>query len=416
MAGQSLSLQTRIRHWTSSIPAVIWILFAGGLINSIGTAFLWPLNSLYIHTVLGKSMTTAGLVLMSMNGAGVLGSLVGGYLYDRIGGKPVMLMGLLGSAVVVLSLGFITAWPLYVAGMVLLGFTQSMVWPSANALIGELWPTGGRRAFNMFYVVNNLGVAIGTAIGGMLAAISFLLVFVFNAISYLIYTGVFVIAMRKHRQQLANEPVVTEVPAVDSIRTAQNGMSVPITLPVLFLSLGMLVSWTAYSQWVGPIAVYTDQQGYGLTAYSFLWTLNGLIIVAGQPILTNLLKRFMSAISVQVLAGSMLYFLTFLLIAWHPNYTGLLLGMVIMTIGEMIILPGVPAAVSQLAAKERMGFYQGIVASASTGGRMAGPVLGGLIFDNYGSVSLFGFAAAICVVAMASFVGFYFTTRRYILK
>jgi MFS family permease len=299
--------------------------------------------------------------------------------------------------------------------MVVLGFTQSMVWPAANALIGELWPGGGRRAFNMFYVVNNLGVAIGTAIGGVLAAISFLLVFVFNGISYLIYVAVFVFAMSKHRQQ-ETVPVLQDLPAPDSVPAAKGDINVPITLPILFLSLGMIGAWTAYSQWVGPIAVYTDQEGYGLTAYSFLWTLNGLIIVAGQPLLTYLLKKYMSAISVQVMVGSFLYFLTFLLIAWHPNYTGLLLGMVIMTIGEMIILPGVPAAISQLAPKERMGFYQGIVASASTGGRMAGPVLGGLMYDSYGPVSLFGFGAGVCVVAMACFVGFYFTTRRYILK
>ncbi|WP_018130932.1 MDR family MFS transporter [Effusibacillus pohliae] len=412
MLHQADQLRARIAGWYSSIPAVVWILFTGGLLNSIGNSFLWPLNSLYIHTVLGKSMTTAGIVLMLMNGAGILGNLAGGALFDRIGGKWVILVGLLGSAVWVTALGFTHSFPLYVALMITLGFTQSMVWPSFHALIGQLWPSGGRRAFNMFYVVNNLGVAIGTAIGGFLAEISFLLVFLLNGLSYSLYAAIFLYALRRHRVPEESDSLDPASALPENQPAAVTQTAVSIAAPVALLSIGILIAWTAYSQWAGPLAVYTQQAGYPLSSYSFLWTLNGILIVAGQPFLTPLLSRFLRSLTLQLITGGLLYVATFVLIAGFPVYTGFVLGMAVMTIGEMIILPGVPAAINRLAPKERMGFYQGITASAATAGRMLGPVLGGMVFDHAGAIRLFLLAAIACLAATACFVGFHLSSKK----
>lgn len=414
MSNLALQFQTRVRSWTSSIPIVIWTLLVGGLINSIGTSFLWPLNSLYIHTVLGKSLTTAGVVLMLMNGAGVLGNLVGGALFDRIGGKPVIVTGLLSSAGFVISLGFTHSWPLFVTFMVLLGFTQSMVMPSLQALVGQLWPEGGRRAFNLFYVVNNLGVAIGTALGGLLAEVSFLLVFLLNGVSYLLYVAFFLYGLRNKQQSGLDQFPVGHT-ALARNQSAVSGPTPSIVIPVAFLSVGIMISWIAYSQWAGSIAVFTKEAGYSLSSYSFLWTLNGILIVLGQPFLIQVLKRFTQRISVQIVAGGILYTAAFVLISVWPTYSGFLLGMTVLTIGEMIILPGVPAAINLLAPKERLGFYQGIAASSGTAGRMLGPVLGGIVYDTHGAIPLFILASVACLVATVSFIGFYASTRSRML-
>jgi MFS family permease len=58
--------------------------------------------------------------------------------------------------------------------------------------------------------------------------------------------------------------------------------------------------------------------------------------------------------------------------------------MLILTVGEMLVWPAVPTIADQLAPKGREGFYQGIVNSTATGGRMIGPLLGGMLVDLYG--------------------------------
>ena len=38
------------------------------------------------------------------------------------------------------------------------------------AMVGSIWPEGGRKAFNAIYLAQNVGVAIGPAIAGIVAA------------------------------------------------------------------------------------------------------------------------------------------------------------------------------------------------------------------------------------------------------
>ena len=68
------------------MPKALWLLVLGMAINVTGSSFLWPLNTIYIHDILGKSLSVAGLVLMLNAGASVIGNLTGGYLFDKIGG------------------------------------------------------------------------------------------------------------------------------------------------------------------------------------------------------------------------------------------------------------------------------------------------------------------------------------------
>ena len=60
-------------------------------------------------------------------------------------------------------------------------------------------------------------------------------------------------------------------------------------------------------------------------------------------------------------------------------------AMVILTIGEMFVWPAVPTLADQLAPKGREGFYQGIVNSMATIGRMIGPLIGGILVESYGT-------------------------------
>ena len=75
------------------MPKTVWLLVIGMAVNMTGASFLWPLNSIYIHDHLGKSLFIAGLVLMLNHFTSVIGSLLGGYLHDKIGGYRSVLLG-----------------------------------------------------------------------------------------------------------------------------------------------------------------------------------------------------------------------------------------------------------------------------------------------------------------------------------
>lgn len=389
-------MQTSWFQWIRSIPRPILILILGGFINSTGSALLWPLNTIYIHNILGKSLTTAGFVLMLMNGAGIIGSMVGGYLYDRIGGKKVIIVSLMGVTIILYTMAITQNWYVYLTGMTLLGLLQSSVWPALNALVGSLWPEGGRRAFNMLYVTNNAGVAVGTALGGLLAAISFSFVFAMNATSVIVYIVFVLIGIRvgsvTRTNELAAAQLQTGAPSVTSL-------PLRTTLSLWGLAIGMLLSWMAYSQWQGAVAVQTQLLGYPLSSYSLLWTINGVLIVGMQPLLLPFIRRYLKQVSRQIVWGAGLYAISFAIITWSPTYLGFITGMIILTIGEMLILPGIPAAVNEAVPVERVGTFQGLIGSAGTAGRMAGPVLGGFMFDQYSVTSVFLMATIFSVLS-----------------
>lgn len=83
----------------------------------------------------------------------------------------------------------------------------------------------------------------------------------------------------------------------------------------------------------------------------------------------------------------------------HISY---IIAMLILTLGEMLILPAVPAA-AQLALKEREGAYQGVIGGATSGGRMVGPLLGGMMYDYGGSSSVWTLAIAFMGASLVMF-------------
>lgn len=75
-------------------------------------------------------------------------------------------------------------------------------------------------------------------------------------------------------------------------------------------------------------------------------------------------------------------------------------AMVVLTFGEMFYTPALPTIANWLAPKGRQGFYQGIINSAATGGRMIGPLFGGIMVDQFGMIALVSILVVIVLMAI----------------
>jgi MFS family permease len=154
-------------------PRDLKVLLIAMFINSTGMAFLWPLHTIYITQSMGRTLSEAGFVLMFHSAAEIFGSFLGGYLYDRIRGKRTLLFGVISSALLIFFISIGLPWPIYIVAMFLLGLGIGTIFPPIYALAGIVWKKGGEKSFNLIYLVLNLGVAIGTALGGTVAQYSF---------------------------------------------------------------------------------------------------------------------------------------------------------------------------------------------------------------------------------------------------
>lgn len=372
------------------MPRVVWLLVIGMAVNVTGSSFLWPLNTIYIHDHLGKSLSVAGIVLMLNAGASVIGNLIGGTLFDKIGGFKSVLLGIGITVSALIGLSFWNDFLPYVIFLTIVGFGSGIVFPSMYAMAGSAWKEGGRKAFNAIYVAQNLGVAIGSALGGLVASFSFDLIFAANTVMYIIFLCIAVFGYRNIKAESNQTSVIAESGAVKSHTKLY---------ALLTLCIGYLLCWVGYVQWQSTISTYTQDLNISLSHYSLLWTVNGALIVMGQPLVSLVVKRI-SSLKLQINIGIVIFIVSFGVAAGAQEFSAFMAAMVILTIGEMLIWPAVPTIANSLAPKGREGFYQGIVNSTATGGRMIGPLLGGLLVDFYGISMLFMVLMGLLVVSI----------------
>jgi MFS family permease len=376
------------------MPKNLWLIIIGMVVNVTGASFLWPLNTIYLHNELGKSLSVAGFVLLLNSFASVFGNLIGGTLYDKVGGYKSILTGIVITLIALIGLCFLHDWPFYVIFLTIIGFGSGIVFPAIYALAGAVWPEGGRRTFNAVYVAQNLGVAIGSALGGLIASYSFNYIFIANTLMYVIFFSLVLFGFKNMGSDYAQSVnIMTEGKPVKnkSILTA-----------ILILCTGYLLCWVGYVQWQTTIASYTQDIGISLKEYSLLWTINGALIVLGQPIVNRLVNKFAKNIKKQILVGLVIFIGSFAVASFAGSFAGFLTAMVILTIGEMFVWPAVPTIASELSPKGREGFYQGLVNSTATAGRMIGPLLGGFIVDLYGMQMMFATFMILFVLAMGT--------------
>ncbi|HCE0768022.1 TPA: MFS transporter [Staphylococcus aureus] len=360
-----------------NIPKSVWWLVIGMALNITGSSFLWPLNTIYMKQELGKSLTVAGLVLM-INSFGM--DLLGGSLFDKLGGYKTILIGTFTCLCSTTLLNFFHGWPWYAVWLVMLGFGGGMIIPAIYAMAGAVWPNGGRQTFNAIYLAQNIGVAVGAAMGGFVAEFSFNYIFLANLIMYVVFALVAVTQFNIEINAKVKYPTHLDI-------TGKKNKARFISL-VLICAM-FAICWVAYIQWESTIASFTQSINISMAQYSVLWTINGIMILVAQPLIKPVLYLLKGNLKKQMFVGIIIFMLSFFVTSFAENFTIFVVGMIILTFGEMFVWPAVPTIANQLAPDGKQGQYQGFVNSAATVGKAFGPFLGGVLVDAFNMRMMF---------------------------
>lgn len=382
-----------MQRWLSRYPSALFLLVGSTVLMVSGFSLLWPLVTIYVHTRLHLSMTDAGLILLVQALSNLFGNLVGGHLYDAWGGRRTIVTGSLLAAVAAFGMALTHSTQGYILLTVALGVGTGLVYPSIYAFAATVWPEGGRAAFNAVYVASNVGVSIGSVFGGLLAQVSFPLSFSVTGGVFLAYMAIVAATYRGSAWQEGKPRAAAKAAprALAPVRVALFSAA-----PIL-LAAGMFLDWSAYVQWQTSVAVHMQALGFPLSRYSLLWTVNGVVILLGQPLVSWLAVR-VPRLKVQMLIGNALFIASFLVLIRIAAYSGFLVAMVLASLGEMLVWPLIPAAADLLAPEGRRGFYQGLMSGAASAGRGIGPLLGGILYDHYSTPMLFSVMTGLFVL------------------
>ncbi|WP_105992512.1 MDR family MFS transporter [Staphylococcus simulans] len=374
-----------------NIPKSIWWLVVGMAINIMGASFLWPLNTIYMSQELGESLTTAGLVLMINSLGMVIGNLLGGLLFDKLGGFTTIISGAVICLCATTLLNFYHGWPLYAVWLVMLGFGGGVIVPAIYAMAGAVWPNGGRQTFNAIYLAQNLGVAFGAAMAGYVAELSFNYIFIANLLMYVVF---FIVAVTQFNVQYRGKVRIPETNQWAQKKYRKRFVA------LLLLCVMFAICWIAYIQWESTIASFTQQMNISLSQYSVLWTINGIMILVAQPLIYPVIRLLRGNLKKQMFVGICIFILSFFVTSFAHQFSVFVIGMIILTLGEMFVWPAVPTIANQLAPEGKQGAYQGIVNSASTVGKAFGPLIGGILVDTFNMQVMFLSMMGLLIISM----------------
>jgi len=169
----------------------VWFLVFTRVINALGFSIVLPYISVYLFSEKNVPMTIIGSIFLSVAFIRAAMQMLGGSFADRFSRRQIMLIAAVGRtlAFLLLALTILANLPLFFIGIAILlafGF-GSMFMPAADAMISDVVSAKDRiEAYGFQRMGFNIGWAIGPAIGGYVASLSYHLVFLIAAFFFTI--------------------------------------------------------------------------------------------------------------------------------------------------------------------------------------------------------------------------------------
>ena len=179
---------------------------------------------------------------------------------------------------------------------------------------------------------------------------------------------------------------------------------------MLFLGASMLMVLT-YMNMNTTLGVFLrDAHGIPEAGYGWLLSLNAAIVVLFQFPITRRIENQKPLL--MMAAGTLLYAIGFAMYGFVSVYSLFVLAMVIITIGEMIVAPMGQALVAKFSPEEMRGRYMAIFGISWSIPFAIGPILAGLVLDNYDPRWLWYIAGVIGLLAVFGFLALQRRTER----
>lgn len=364
------------------LPRAMWALALSTLVNRLGTMVLFFL-ALYLVQARGWTEAQAATA-MALNGLGSLAaSPFSGWFADRFGHRRTLAWSLGLSAALLLLLPFARERLLLLALIALWAGATQAYWPASAALITDLVPPANRKqAFVLHRLASNLGIAVGPALGGLVAHASFAALFWIDGLTTFAGLGVLLAGVRVP-------------PAAPAPRTSASGWRDRHLLRFL---LGLLPATVVFTQIHGSFPLWVCRGlGHDPLTFGLLLTLNTVIILFVEVDLNRRLASWTHGR--QLALGALLIGLAFGSLAFLKPLPLLAVAVVILTFGEMVYLPASTDAVASLAPPDRRGEYLGLYSLTWTLAMTLGPWLGLLVYARPGPPVLW---AGCAVLGLAS--------------
>jgi len=375
------------------------ILFACLVTVMLGFGIVIPLLPFYVSHF-NASGAMMGLLMAIYSIMQFIFAPLWGRLSDRVGRKPVLLIGVAGYAISFAVMAFAPNLAMLIGARALAGILSSATLPTAMAYIADTTEAKDRaKGVGMMGAAMGVGMIFGPTLGGLLAAaalplpagllglmqtmydtdaqrtINLSVPFLFAGLLALVTLPVIHLAL----PESLHHSLRRDAPRPDGSRLDQ--LSAALKSPLGFLYMMALLLSFALANLEGVLGLYAKQQfGLGPDRIGLLMGAMGILAVIQQGFLIGPLTRRLG--EEHVLQGGLIVSMFgFLGMALIHSVWGLVVFVLLFNLGNVLLQPSVTSLISQRAPADQQGAAMGSNNSFQSLGRVVGPLWAGFAYD-----------------------------------
>ncbi len=371
------------------------ILFLTVFIDLLGFGIVIPFLPMFAERM-GVGAVGVGLILSVYSLAQFVFAPVLGRISDRVGRKPIIMLGLLGSSIGYLVYGFAGSFLWLLAARATHGACAATI-STAQAYIADTTDDENRaKGMGLIGAAFGLGFVLGPALGGILGHSSLRTpVFFASALTFANFVFAATSLPESHHPDLSTR--------LDLARLLAPMVALPRQLlghrlwrlfAIAFLLTFSLAALEATFALMVP-AVY----GYGTFGVGVMLAFAGLMQAIAQGyLLGKIVARIGEARLVRFGLIAMIAGLAPM--ASTGSHTALLVMLAIMSIGYGFASPSIASLISRSTESRHQGEVLGVNQSALSLARIFGPIAGGLAYELMGPAAPYVGGAAVAMLAL----------------
>jgi len=350
----------------------LFVLFIVMFLVMIGFGIIIPVLPFFAEE-LGADPIQLGWLLAVYSIMQFLFSPFWGKLSDRIGRKPVILLGITGLSISFFLMAIATELWMLFAARILGGLLSSANMPTVTSYVADITtPENRSKGMGMIGAAVGLGFVFGPAIGGIFSKISLNFPFFISGISSLltIFLVLFILKEPKSREERMEEVEKSS----QSRWAAFTGKNQILYILQFFISVSLAGLETTFPYFANERAgLNSESIGY----IFMIMGLGGAIVQGG--LMGPLTKKFGEGKVIQ--GGIIVSAFGFGLLLLTTNFLTATVFITIFGLGNGVIRPAVSALLTKNATIGH-GSVTGLLSSFDSLGRIIGPILGGWLYKH----------------------------------
>lgn len=352
----------------------VWWLALVTFVNRSGTMVI-PFLSLYLTEDLAFSVANVSWVMAAFGLGSVMGSWIGGKLTDNFGFYKVMIVSLLTTGFLFVGLQYLKTLETLCLGIFVTMLIADAFRPAIFvAMSAYSTPENKARSVTLIRLAINLGFSAGPAIGGyIIAHMSYSGLFWVDGITCILASILFMKVLNPRVSKTLDRHEVANPKSVYSDR------------PFWIFFAAMVLFGSVFLQYFSTMPLYYRKDHFlSEIEIGLLMGINGLLIfILEMPLIKWLENSSYSKIGL-ILFGAILTGLSFVVLNFTTWSGILIIGMLFMTLGEMIAFPFANAFALDRARNGKQGEYMAYFTITFSFGHIFGPSSGMQLVSHLG--------------------------------